>query len=96
MLLKIYSPVHILDKLAIQQFYFLLPSLLDFQNLLGTAIKLLQDNPISQIPVQVAKEDIVQLRKIAISRLVLYIGVIIIQPVHEKARGIKYCCQLAG
>jgi hypothetical protein len=64
--------------------------------LLGATIKLLQGNPISQIPAQVAKEDIVQFRKIAISRLVSYIRVIIIQLVYKKARGIKYYCQLAG
>jgi hypothetical protein len=57
MLLKTYSAVHIRDRLAMQQFYFLLPSLLDFQNSLGAAMKLLQGDPISQMPARVAKED---------------------------------------
>jgi DNA ligase 4 len=96
MLLKLYSPVCIPEKLAIQQFHFLLPSLLDFQNSFEAAVKLLQGNPINQIPTQVAKEDEVQLREIAISRLLPHIGVMITRPAHEKARGIKHCCQLAG
>ena len=50
MLLKTYSPVHILDKLVMQQFHFLLPSLLDFQNSLGAAMKLLQGDLMSQMP----------------------------------------------
>jgi DNA ligase 4 len=81
---------------VLQQFHFLLPSLLDFQNLFEAAIKLLQGNLINQIPARVTKEDKVQLREIAIGRLVPYIGVIITQPVYKKARGINYCCQLAG
>jgi DNA ligase 4 len=80
----------------VQQFHFLLPSLLDFQNSLGAAMKLLQGDPMSQMPARVAKEDMVRLRKIAIGGLVPHIGVMITRPAHEKARGIKHCCQLAG
>ena len=96
MLLKSYSPVHIPEKPAMQQFHFLLPSLLDFQNSLGVALNLLQGDPMNQMPARVAKEDEVQLREIAISGLVPHIGVMITRPAHEKARGIKHCCQLAG
>ena len=59
-------------------------------------MKLLQGNPISQMPARVAKEDMVRLRKIAIGGLVPHIGVMITRLAHEKARGIKHYCQLAG
>jgi DNA ligase-4 len=96
MLLKPYSPVHIPEKPAMQQFHFLLPSLLDFQNSFEAAMKILQGDPMNQMPARVAKEDEIQLREIAIGRLVPHIGVMITRPAHEKARGIKDCCQLAG
>jgi DNA ligase 4 len=41
MLLKDYNSVYILETLAMQQFHFLLPDLLSFQNSFDTAVKLL-------------------------------------------------------
>ena len=42
-ILKTYSPVHVPETLALQQFHFILPGLLYLQNSFEAAVKLLQD-----------------------------------------------------
>ena len=47
-LLKDYSPVHVLETLAMQQFYFLLPDLLRFQSSLKAAVKLFSEPTVTK------------------------------------------------
>jgi DNA ligase 4 len=54
--LKTYSLVHVPETLVLQQFHFLLPDLLRFQNSSEAAVKLLQDATVRQIPTRVEKE----------------------------------------
>ena len=96
MLLKNYSPVHVPETLAMQQFHFLLPHLLGFQNSFEAVVKLLHKPTICCMPYRVAKDAEGPLKEIADSELELQVGVMVARPIHEKARSIKHCCQLAG
>ena len=95
MVLKTYSPVHVPETLALQQFHFLLPDLLRFQNSFEAAVKLLQDATVMQMPTRVEKEVEGPLRESAVRGLVPQIGIMITRPPYEKARSIKHCSQLA-
>lgn len=96
MLLKDYSPVHVPETLAMQQFHFLLPDLLRFQSSLETAVKLLGEPSISHMPYRAAKDAEGSLRETAENELELQVGVMVARPAHEKSRSIKRYCQLAG
>ena len=67
MLLKDYSPVHVLETLAMQQFYFLLPNLLRFQSSLKAAVKLLSE------PTSTAPKKEAEMRHMRITLITLYI-----------------------
>ena len=66
-LLKDYSPVHVLKTLAMQQFYFLLPNLLRFQSSLKAAVKLLSE------PTSTALKKEAEIRHVRITLITLYI-----------------------
>jgi DNA ligase 4 len=63
MLLKDYGPVHIPETLAMQQFHFLLPDLLTFQNSFDTAVKFLQD-PLGKCPLGLERRIKTRLEKV--------------------------------
>ena len=65
MLLKTYSPVQVPEMVAMQQFHFLLPDLLSFQNSFNAAVQLLGRPAIRSIPAQPAKDQYRQLRATA-------------------------------
>jgi DNA ligase 4 len=96
MVLKTYSPLHVPETLVLQQFHFLLPGLLRFQNSFEAAVKLLQYATVRQMPTQVEKEVEGPLRESAVRGLVPQIGIMITRPPYKKARSIKHCSQLAG
>jgi DNA ligase 4 len=92
---KNYSPVCIPESLAIYQFYFLLPDLLKFQNSFAATVKLLDEPTICCMPFRTEK-DTRGLKEIANNKLKPQVGLIVMRPTLEKARSIKYCCQLAS
>ncbi|KAH8800850.1 hypothetical protein F5884DRAFT_838055 [Xylogone sp. PMI_703] len=71
-------------------------SLLTLQNSFEAAVKLLDEPTIDSIPFQVASDAEGALTEIANNELRPQVGVMIGRPIHEKARSIKHCCQLAG
>jgi len=91
MLLKTYSLVQVPETLAIQQFHFLLPDILSFQNSFEAAVKLICGTTIRHMPPYPVKDVKVRLRKIAARKLTVQIRVIVIRPAYEKARSIKHC-----
>jgi hypothetical protein len=68
--LRAYSPVHVLETLVLQQFHFLLPDLLRFQNSFEAAVKLLQNATVRKMPTRVEEDVEGPLRESAVRGLV--------------------------
>jgi DNA ligase-4 len=96
MLLKNYSPAHVPETVAMNEFHFLLPDLLRFQSTIQAAAELLDTSTIRCLPIQLAADARDGLREVARQELKPQVGTIAARPVYEKARSIKHCCQLAG
>jgi DNA ligase-4 len=96
MLSKNYSPAHIPETVAMNEFHFLLPDLLRFQSTIQAAAELLETSTIRCMPIQPAADARDGLREVARRELKPQVGTIAARPVYEKARSIKHCCQLAG
>ena len=88
MILKTYSPVHVPETLALQQFHFFLPDLLCFQNSFEAAVKLLHDATVGQMHISAGKDVEGSIRESAVRGLVPQIGIMITRPAYAKARGL--------
>jgi DNA ligase 4 len=95
MLLKNYSPVHVPEKVAMQNFHFLLPDLLGFQDSFEAVVELLREPTIARILVRVTEDTERLLRELAIENLRPRVGTMAMRPEHDKARSVKHCSQLA-
>ncbi|KFA53720.1 hypothetical protein S40293_09645 [Stachybotrys chartarum IBT 40293] len=96
MLSKNYSPVHVPEAPAMNQFHFLLPDLIRFQDTIQAAVELLDTPTIRCMPIQPSAASRQGLREAACCELKPQIGTKAGRPTYEKARSIKHCCQLAG
>ncbi|KFA81692.1 hypothetical protein S40288_08085 [Stachybotrys chartarum IBT 40288] len=93
---KNYSPAHVPETVAMNEFHFLLPDLLRFQSTIQAAAGLLDTSTIRCMPIQPAADALDGLREVARRELKPQVGTIAARPVYDKARSIKHCCQLAG
>jgi hypothetical protein len=64
----------------------------DKEMLMCTAVELLQDAPLGQMPNRTEKDVEGSIRESAVRGLVPQIGIMIARPAYAKARGIQHCC----
>lgn len=98
MLMKTYSPVQVPEILAMQQFHFLLPDLLKFQNSLNAAVQVLSSPTMKSMPAQPTKDQETELRALAFRELRPQAGTMITRPLYEKreASNIAVSWQVQG
>ncbi|CAI7678561.1 unnamed protein product [Penicillium manginii] len=96
MILKSYAPVIIPPKHALEQFHFLLPHLLQFQNTFEGALRMLDQQPMKYFPPHPNPKMAASLCATALEYLQPQMGIKIGRPEYFKARGIKHCLSMTN
>jgi DNA ligase-4 len=95
-ILKNFCPVIVPEKLAMDQYHFLLRDLLDLQNSVHAVVTILSRAGISQLPSRPAMDCQAALKLRIMDELVPQVGVMVKRPSYQQARNIKHCCQMAA
>ncbi|KAJ5272397.1 Nucleic acid-binding OB-fold [Penicillium angulare] len=95
MILKNYGPVSFPERYTLENFHFLLPHLLHFQNTFESALQMLQSKPLCHFPPRPDPKTTTALCTIALDHLRPRAGIKIGRPEYYKARSIKHCVEMA-
>lgn len=95
MILKNYSPVALPERYTLTRYHFLLPHLLQFQNIFEGALEMLSSEPLNNFPPRPDPKLAASLCSIALDYLRPRPGIKIGRPEYFKARSIKHCHKMA-